>query len=163
MKCPKCKKTISEDGKFCEHCGAKLEVETEVSELTNKIIAHLDFLGYEVENLTSIDGIDNFFARHPNKSNLFVKYIKDFGFSVFTFYRMNEEKVGKSRTEFLDLLNTINGTTLMCTYSCDKDNQLIISSWYPSHYEKREFSHFLDSFEADIRRQFNTPGFMDYA
>lgn len=163
MKCTNCKKNTSEDSKFCEHCGAKIEEKTEINELSKKVVEHLDFLGYEIENISSENNVDSFFARHPNKSNLFVKNIKDFGFSIFTFYKMNEEKVAKSKPKFLDLLNTINGNTLLCTYACDKDNQLIVSSWFPSHYEKREFSHFLDSFEADIRRQFNTPGFMDYA
>lgn len=175
MKCPKCKKTTEDDSVFCEHCGAEIVLPAESSkgavsvsdsklnELTEKVISHLEFLGYEIQNPKSENNIDNFFATHDKNPKYWVKYIEGFGFSFITYYTMNEAKITKSRLKFLEILNTINSSTLLCTYSCARNDQLIVSAWLPPHYEKRQFSNFLDSFESDVSRQSNTPGFMDYA
>ncbi len=52
MPCQKCGKTISKEGKFCEHCGAKLQVgdfkktkvETSGGNLTNEELLHASLL-----------------------------------------------------------------------------------------------------------------------
>lgn len=172
MKCNKCHKLIEDDSKFCEHCGAKIEKTTvsakhadkvEVSELSTKIIDHLEFLGFEVGAISSEKGVDSFLAKHPDKSNLFIKNIPDFGLSIVSFYTLDEKKIAKSKDKYLEILNTLNSGSLLCTYSCSPENTLVISSWLPAHYDKKEFSHFLDAYEGDIRRQFNTPGLRDYA
>lgn len=172
MKCSSCSKTIEEDSKFCEHCGEKVEKkseqnnsikETKVTELSEKFIDHLEFLGFQVSALSSENSVDSFLATHPDKPNLFVKNISDFGLSVVTFYNMNEKKIIKSKSSFLSILNTVNSNSLLATYSCSTDNKLVVSSWFPAHYDKKEFSRFIDAFEKDIKRQLSTPGFMDYA
>lgn len=172
MKCNKCHKLIEDDSKFCEHCGEKVEKvpvpskhvdKVQASELSTKIINHLEFLGYEVGAISTENGVDSFLAKHPDKSNLFIKNIPDFGLSVVSFYTMDTKKITKSKDKYLEILNTLNSGSLLCTYSNSPENTLVISSWLPAHYDKKEFSHFLDAYERDIRRQFNTPGLMNYA
>lgn len=147
MKCVDCKKTIDDESKFCEHCGAKVSRDGDLS----KIIEHLEFLGFEVEKS---DANSNYLATHKTKSNILFTYDESIGLSICSFFNLDEKKVKKNRVDLLETINRMNNTTIVISFSLNKANGLACSSWFPPTYTKKLFSDFLDLYESDMQRRF---------
>lgn len=167
MKCPNCKKDISEDSLFCEHCGQKAEKKKEdkkpdeVFEDSNKIkkniLDHLEFMGYEI---TVTDPIGRYLGKHQSKPILNITIGN--GVSITTFYKVDTKKIEKSRSKALELLNKMNNTSSISSFSLTINNEsLVCATWYPSIYSKKTFADFMDLFENDIRRALQIDGVMD--
>lgn len=168
MKCKKCDKKNPEDSKFCSSCGATLSEKSsfEHQDLFDKITAHLEFIGYEIGNPEEIDGGKHLrvLATNKNRSNLLMTFNSSGMITFVSFYTINKDKVAKRRNEALVAVNNMNLTGLVCSFSLSDDgDSLTCSSWYPGEYSKKLFSDFLETYENDIKRRFDTSGIMDFA
>ncbi|OGC68603.1 hypothetical protein A2415_01165 [candidate division WWE3 bacterium RIFOXYC1_FULL_39_7] len=174
--CVSCQKLISDDSKFCEHCGEKVQHKepehkktdgikfSTKSKEASKVVDHLEFLGYSISDNGSKDDLVKFIAFHKVKNNLFVNYSPATGFIVYTMFSLNQEKISKKRKELLEILNKANNFTHLCAFSISEGEQpsLISATWYPPEYSKSTFSDFLDLFEQDTRRGLNTEGLTEF-
>lgn len=171
MKCVSCDKTISEDSIFCEFCGTKIEEPNKkAAKKTTKepenivmIKNHLEFLGYEVGENYGEDGKFNYFAKHANKSNLFINYIPDFGFLFTSNWGFEKEKIAKNRGKFLEIVNEMNRTAFLGAYCLtESEDTLNCAAFYPYEYSKKTFSKFIEFFESEIRKKLQTKGTDDF-
>ncbi len=168
MKCKKCNKSNPEGSKFCAFCGNSLDNKKsfEQQELMDKVIEHLEFIGYEVGSPQDIDDGKSMrvVARNKNRSNLTLTFYDNGMITLFSYYTVNTEKIKKTFDKALEDINKMNLSSLICSF-CIPDNKdsIICSSIYSGEYSKKSFSHFLDYYEADIKNGFNSSGIMDFA
>ncbi len=167
MKCKECKKTNPEGSKFCAFCGANLieEAVFKYQDLFNKVTEHLEFIGYEIGKLEK--GEDGSYLRvlatHNNRSNLLISFTDKGTMYFVSFYRINKDKVNKKILEALTVINKMNNTGSVCSYSFPEgNNNLVCSSWYPGEYSKKCFSDFLELYEADIQGRISSSGILDF-
>ncbi len=168
MKCNKCKKNNPEGSKFCSSCGANLSEKTsfEHQELMDKIIDHLEFIGYEIDKPIELEDGKHMqvIAINKNRSNLIITFNASGLVTFVSNYSINQDKVTKKWLDALECVNKMNLVASVCTYCFNESKDaLVCCSWYPSEYSKKTFSFFLDIYEADIKARFNSSGIMDFA
>jgi hypothetical protein len=167
MECSNCKKNVSEDSLFCEHCGQKIEKNKDdkkpdetfedSNKIKSKIIEHLEYIGYEV---TAMDAVDKYLGKHQSKPTLIITIGN--GISFGSVYQIDVNKVKKNKAKALEFLNKMNNTSFLSNFSLTPEEEnLYCASWYPSIYSKKTFADFLDFFENDIRRAFQIEGVME--
>ncbi len=111
-------------------------------EQADKIMNHLEFLGYDV----SQNG-QRIAARHEKYLNLLIRSYEG-GILVSGFFRGTE--FGKAnQAKWLEILNKLNRKSTVAKYYIDKDGDLAIEAYYPGVYNKKAFGIFIDNLQQD--------------
>lgn len=164
MKCPNCKKDVSEDSLFCEHCGAKIEKPKEAKKsdspddnaIKKQIIDHLEFIGYDVK---ANNATGSYFGKHNSKPNMIINFRGEAGISFVVFYNIDPKKIEKNKSEAYRYINLMNNRCLLSSFSINEQlNNLVCAAWFPNTYSKKIFADFFDNFENDIRRAIQIEG-----
>lgn len=162
MHCSNCGKQLEEESKFCQHCGAKVEEEAEstVRPVDKEILEHLEFLGYEIEKREIDDNSQATIAKHENKSNLIMN-AGTTGTSFISLYRLDPEKVKKNRLDALEMLNRMNNNSAFVKFSMpDTMQNLACCAFFDGKYNKKEFTDFIETYEADIRARLGEENYL---
>lgn len=164
MKCTNCDKKIDKESKFCEHCGQKVVSNKRDNHITTvKIVDHLEYLGYQIDEVKQDEKNDSFLATHVSRSNLVVNITEEYGVMFQSYYRFDEDKIRNKNDEIAMSMNVINKQATICSYCFDfKGASLMCSSWFPPTYTKKDFSIFLDLYEKDIMRQLRSEELSKY-
>jgi hypothetical protein len=117
-------------------------VRAEPPENAEKIINHLEFLGYTV----TADK-DSLLAKHTKEWNISVRSYQG-GILIAAFLEA-EKKAKEDRGAFLEMINALNKEAKACRYYADKDGDLAIEAYYPGSYDKARFGTFIDVWKAD--------------
>ncbi len=121
-----------------------------------KVIEHLEFLGYEVEQTPSEGNPHQFIARHASRPYLLVNPIRNVGLSVVSLYTLNAEKVNKNRLKALEIINKASYNAVICAFSIPENAvNFACATTYVGEYNKKQFADFLELFEGDINRALN--------
>ena len=115
-----------------------------------KIIDHLEFLGYEIEELSNENGF-LYVGRNNSKSNLIIKI---FGNTTLltTRYGGFEAKALKSK-DFFESLNNINQAAMSKWYyelDTDDNTLTIVTEADYYDYSKTTFGTFVENLEKEI-------------
>lgn len=169
MECNNCNKNISEDSKFCVHCGEKVKKEVVVKEkIPNNVLTdiknHLEFVGYEIgKDEIESNGVVRTLVNHISRSNLFISYFPSVNLFIFTANYSVKKVLEKDKAKFLETINHFNNTSFMVTcYTNDALDVFSTSSWYPNIYFKKDFSNFIDLFENETVAKIRHDDFQKY-
>ncbi len=126
--------------------GSNAMSETEQDKVSN----HLEFLGYAVER----DG-KHLSAKHPSKSNLFVRFY-DKGIVLSTYY-ICTDTAKQTRQRLLEYVNSLNSNALAVRFFLDNDQDVNLVSFSPGDYDKLAFGRFLQYWENDFSQMATLP------
>lgn len=127
--------------------------------LVNEVVNHLEFLGYDLEDLKSDSGF-TYIAKSQAKSNLLIRIFNNITV-ISARWNGYQHKALRSK-DFFETLNDVNKAALSKWYYDDSDNEdaiLIIEADYYD-YNKTTFGSFVENFELEI--QTNLPRFSKF-
>jgi len=107
-----------------------------------QFIAHLQFLGYEVDQKE-----DSLRASHAMKMNLWVRPLAG-GILFFSIYSLSESAL-TNRLELLEFINNLNQNATVSRFCLGSENDFHMEAWYPDFYTKVNFGEFLNAHEFD--------------
>ena len=116
----------------------------QMSTVMDQFIAHLEFLGYDIER--SENGPIK--AKHQMHAN-FLFNIFSFGGLARAFFGTNVQAKNQ-RSDLLDRVNAYNSIARVCRAYVDKDMDLVIEAFFPNLYDRITFGIFMDTFNNDI-------------
>ena len=115
----------------------------EFSQLTD----HLEYFGYSIEDL---DDGNAYKATHEAYGNVF---IRPMGHQfLHSNYWMISEKASSEDLQLLKIINRLNQSNYVSTYSVMDDGGLRIDAVYTGEYTKFSYGEFVDYFQKDIVR-----------
>lgn len=150
MKCKYCDKTIPENSKYCEHCGKETSKEIIKDDIYNKVVNHLEFVGYINKNETNENKWTVGLFTHPKRSNIMIRYHQDVGFSFSARYIIDKNAFNEKRMELLEIVNKQNSKSALTCFSILEDQAIACYGWYPPEYSKITFAIFIEQYESDI-------------
>ena len=152
MKCHNCQKTIDVDSIFCNHCGVK-NVENTLKtliEVDKELLEHLEFIGYELQEMDPNGQSKRYLGKHDTKSNLIFNPVGELGVSFFSFWNLNQEKVLNNLAESYEMVNKMNNKAIITTFSIvDANDGLLCSALFLGKYNKHVFADFIDLLEIN--------------
>lgn len=162
MKCNKCTNEVSENAKFCNKCGSKIEsivastaVQSEssasgVDDTLSKIGNHLEFLGYSIEKVSSDDRASKaiWLATHQNRWNFVFHEMID-GFILFKGQVRSEKKYTKEMETLMNISNAQLVITKVYVEGEDEKTIIVFEGVYGGAYIKELFTKFMNLFQAD--------------
>ena len=108
-----------------------------------QFLNHMEFLGYTITREEKFAR-----ARHEKNSNLVAQPMKA-GVLFSCFFSHGAAGI-EDRDGYLKAINIANRRVLVARFYTDKDEDLVIESWYPGLYEKAAFGSFIDIYNRDI-------------
>lgn len=123
---------------------------------TKKVIEHLEFLGYKIEDSDEGDNNDTHLAKCDGKPSL---YIRSNGTAVYirSFWTGFDARALKSK-DFYAKLNQTNSENILVksSYASNDESDMTItfSSAYFG-YDKASFGIFIDTFQDELRKALN--------
>lgn len=118
-----------------------------MNKILNEILAHLEFLGYQIEPRDE----NTVLAKHSTHGNTHVKVYLD-GILVQQLFRLTDQAKSK-RQEFLESINKLNSTANVATFvSGGEDDVLRIDGLYLGDYSKQKFGHFIEKYNYDTNQ-----------
>mgnify|MGYP001287934312 CR=1 FL=1 len=121
--------------------------ESHEKEITN----HLEFLGYELDDLKVKEGF-TYIAKHPNKSNLLVRIFNNTCI-LTTRWSGFQLKALKSR-DFFEIMNEVNTEAMGKWYYEDNEEQqtvTILTEMDYYDYNKTTFGNLIDGLEREVQ------------
>ena len=116
-----------------------------------EIVTHLEFLGYELQDLDAEQG-HTYIAKNPNRSTLLVRIYNNTSI-LTTRYGGFQIKALKSR-DFFETINAINQDVMgKWYYQADEEDQevTIVTEMDYYDYNKTTFGTLIDSLENEVR------------
>lgn len=107
-----------------------------------QMTTHLQFLGYETSQVDDATG-----ARHPRKLNLLMKPLA--GGVLFTAILGGNRNAKNKRSQYLDLINSLNNKAAVARFYADDDSDLFVEAWHPDWYERTAFGTFMEVWDHD--------------
>lgn len=160
MFCSKCGNKLKDDFNFCNECGAKISVKEHEDQNIEKIIKHLEFLGYEVTSTSD----DNKVAVLTKKSDPVMQFFPmTIGESCnwLAFSTAIETKIKEENSETNLMLKEANDILLLFKSffsskgASDKTNKNLLLKFFTifaGEYNEEKFSQFIRGLESDLRR-----------
>lgn len=171
MLCPFCKEEINENMDTCPYCAEELqgkqnEESTEIIDesvaqaltinrrVANQFKNHLDFLWFEVEDLSESkkDGRVLIIWKHEKRSNLIVHVIGEDSVLISSRYRLKKVSTPEKLVQIYEALNKTNSAVLLTrwAYSEDDEDSLIVIETFLRGYNKAITWKNLDLMESEI-------------
>jgi|GEM_PF-1365888 len=170
MFCEKCGKKISDDSAFCEFCGQKIECGEKKENLSlekkkgqekendqiasdnlKQIANHLEFLGYEIEKLSSAGEREFIAARHAKDNNM-VYWLVYPNFILFRTGLKTSKKPSPKMDDFINKVNKILEMSRVYYEMIDDNLTIQFEAVFSGKYNKELFGQFLDFFKNDQTR-----------
>jgi hypothetical protein len=117
----------------------------DIEQTKDQIANHLQFLGYDVVKEEKIIR-----AKHPKKPNMAARVFSDG--VLHTSYWGTNDYAKRNRQGLLEYLNGLNLGASVARYYVDKDNDLVIESWYMGGYERTNYGRFLELCDGDFEK-----------
>ncbi len=148
-------------GRSTHTCTAPAQSESSQDEKDSlaQVIAHLEYLGYEVDP-PEPDGWS--FARHPLRYDFHLRTVPS-GIRLHCAVQTDVAE-GKSRAEWLDYLNTSNARSRITHFSLFEDRYgmygVRMSAFASGSYSRRTFAIVMDMWHDDVDRIRRKPDFL---
>lgn len=116
-----------------------------------EIVNHLEFLGYELDDLKVKEGF-TYIAKHPNRSNLLVRVFKNTCI-LTTRWSGFQIKALKSR-DFFEIMNEVNTDNMGKWYyeiNEEKQTITILTEMDYYDYNKATFGNLIDNLEKEVQ------------
>jgi len=116
-----------------------------------EIVSHLEFLGYEIDDLKVKEGF-TYIAKHSNKSNLLVRIFNNTCI-LTTRWSGFQIKALKSR-DFFEIMNEVNTETMgKWYYEVNEEQQTvtILTEMDYYDYNKTTFGNLIDNLEKEVQ------------
>lgn len=122
--------------------------------ITKQIFSHLEFLGYQVKEISEESEMDNDYlvAESESKSNLILSIYKNSSVSISTRYTFSDSKAAVTQ-RFLDALNSENAKSIYSkVYYREKEDKKVVLEieTFVVGYEKQAFVMVIDSLEREV-------------
>ena len=125
-----------------------MEIVMDIQEQAIKSLArHLEFFGYTNEFFEEDPG---FKADHEGYGKVFVRPMGRI--VLHTNYWLISENASDEDAELLMIINRLNQSSYVSTYSVLKDGGLRIDAVFAGEYSKSSYGEFIDDFHQDIVR-----------
>mmetsp|Transcript_11980 Transcript_11980/g.26130 ORF Transcript_11980/g.26130 Transcript_11980/m.26130 type:complete len:186 (+) Transcript_11980:47-604(+) len=116
---------------------------SEISGIMKDISQHLEFFGYEVDDLGERYGVKH--ARHWNF--MFGPAAEGV---LFRGYISTSDDAPAER--LLEYCNTLSTQAVVCRFYIDGDGDFTFEAWWPNFYNRRVFCTFLEAWQSDGAR-----------
>ncbi|MHB1296552.1 MAG: hypothetical protein ACYC4R_16360 [Anaerolineae bacterium] len=113
-----------------------------IEDTLNKIVTHLEFLGFEISHTGEITR-----ATHPKRLNLAIRPLA--GGILITAIFGCSATAKRDRRGYMELINGWNNGAAVARFYADKDSDLFLEAWYPDNYDRAAFGTFMDAWEHD--------------
>ena len=118
--------------------------------ISNSISAHLEFLGFKVEDNTEKDNLDVLLCKHDSKSNIRILIFNEDTIIFQSTYSWLEWK----HSDLFEKINTIhskvNWTRWYLTDLDEKTPSVVIETIFKG-YSKQSFGEIIETFEKEIQ------------
>jgi hypothetical protein len=108
----------------------------------DSMLAHLEFLGYEVTQDGEIAR-----AKHATRYNVSLRSFAS-GILLTRLFGANDT-ARQDKAGYLEFINSLNNKAAVARFYADKDMDLFIEAWYPDMYDRPSFGLFLEIWDRD--------------
>ena len=105
---------------------------------TDQMIAHLEFLGYEITRLETLVA-----AKHKTKMGLILEEVIDG--AIFSNMFEGSVTAKNNKVDYLTWINELNRRSIHIRFYTNEQFQLSMESWYPNLYDKYCFGQYIDT------------------
>ncbi|OQA36726.1 MAG: hypothetical protein BWY53_00350 [Parcubacteria group bacterium ADurb.Bin326] len=120
--------------------------------ISEKILNHLEFLGYQIAEKVDDEKYDLLVVTNENKSNLIVRIYKDNVVYVLARYKFEAIKNIPDIYKSINEVNFDSAITKWCYSKNQEDANVVTIEAFFNGYEKVAFGSFIDMVESEISK-----------